>query len=102
MSETKLSRKLKCLHCGNVAPMEVLECANTVQSFEEEVAGAPDWHTIDWEADIFTGCYSVFLALMSRWSGRPSTRELILKGLKVHSIFCIRRNWSSLPVYRPT
>ena len=49
-SETKLSRKLKCLHCGNVAPMEVLECANTVQSFEEEVVGAPDWHAIDWEA----------------------------------------------------
>jgi hypothetical protein len=30
--------------------MEVLEYANTVQSFEEEVPGAPDWHTINWEA----------------------------------------------------
>jgi hypothetical protein len=50
MSETKLSRKLKCLHCGNVAPMEVLESANTVQSFEEEDTGGPDWHRIEWEA----------------------------------------------------
>lgn len=50
MSETKLSRKMKCLHCGNVAPMEILESANTVQSFEERDIGGPDWHTIEWEA----------------------------------------------------
>jgi hypothetical protein len=60
MSERKLSRKLKCLHCGNVAPMEILESANTVQSFhhgdEEDF-----WHRIEWEAGYIywlLQCYS--------------------------------------------
>ena len=48
MSGKELSRTMKCLHCGNVAPMKVLEGANTVQSYDEDSGN--DWYRIAWEA----------------------------------------------------
>jgi Domain of unknown function (DUF4145) len=50
VSEIKLSRKQKCLHCGNFAPMKVLESVNAVESFQEPIEGLQWIDTMDWEA----------------------------------------------------
>jgi hypothetical protein len=42
-----MSRKVKCPHCGNTAPMDILEKAHATQSFQD---GDDEWHKIEWEA----------------------------------------------------
>jgi hypothetical protein len=49
MPEEMLSRTLKCLHCGNVAPMRVLERPNTIQSYDVD-GEEDDRHQFAWEA----------------------------------------------------
>ncbi len=37
MSDTEFSEPIRCLHCGNLSRMEVLESKSRTRSYEEEV-----------------------------------------------------------------
>jgi len=77
----ELSVKIRCGHCGNTAPMEVLCSINRAERFED--------HGEEWDVGFFYELLECFSCRKLSFSEHPYTRGWIPKVSKVRSTFFI-------------